>query len=541
MKSIERIVSAYVSLNDEGRLLALKAQRLKVLAMSDDQNPFFAKVRGQCLEDLAVIEAGLSTFCLFDPEGLTCPPPVNFADAEDDGPILNPDIEVFDNCPQGKEGANVSAIHHSESDSDLPERMRDVPPDIYINFFSHALWEQCGSRDISASCRVKVERSSDAWQVDAAGNWTRVPPHTPALSDRGLAVWEKSVNLVVFSSAPTVVNGWVLENSTTSLRAGSGPGLGLDAHLYDDGHAPSRAHRLSSPANIDLKTAATYTVSLFVKHVSADFIQIILPGAAFGESAYANFDIQRGALGSVGSSAKATIVSFSNGWLKCEVTATTSSAASEQGVDIQSIPAIDSLRAAEFDGASRQFLVWNCQVEEKAASTPPIVTAGYFAAREADVVFLADLPRFGTSYTVWAKGRPEMPSTHSNVQTIIELFADEGNRSSLRRNAGTGGAYTAIVGDGGGSTSPHPAQVWSQYRSGTLASAFAPRDQALAFDGVLATASYASLSSTPTSVIVGSGYKGTNFWWNGDVEEIAIWFTQRVPNANLRTISSQYG
>jgi len=59
MQAIRAIVDTYVRLRNEGALLALKNQRRKVLASCDAKDPLFARLRDQCLEEIAEIEAGL--------------------------------------------------------------------------------------------------------------------------------------------------------------------------------------------------------------------------------------------------------------------------------------------------------------------------------------------------------------------------------------------------------------------------------------------------------------------------------------------------
>jgi hypothetical protein len=59
MQAIRAIVDTYVRLRNEDALLASKQQRLRVLAMCDAGNPMFERLRSQCLEEIAEIEAGL--------------------------------------------------------------------------------------------------------------------------------------------------------------------------------------------------------------------------------------------------------------------------------------------------------------------------------------------------------------------------------------------------------------------------------------------------------------------------------------------------
>jgi hypothetical protein len=59
MQAIQAIVDTYVRLRNEAALVALKKQRLKVLATCDPNNPIFAKLRSQCLDEISEIDAGL--------------------------------------------------------------------------------------------------------------------------------------------------------------------------------------------------------------------------------------------------------------------------------------------------------------------------------------------------------------------------------------------------------------------------------------------------------------------------------------------------
>jgi hypothetical protein len=59
MQAIQAIVDTYVRLRNEAALVALKQQRLKVLATCAPNNPLFAKLRSQCLDEISEIDAGL--------------------------------------------------------------------------------------------------------------------------------------------------------------------------------------------------------------------------------------------------------------------------------------------------------------------------------------------------------------------------------------------------------------------------------------------------------------------------------------------------
>ena len=53
MQAIRPIIEIYVKLQNEAALLALKKQRLKVLATCYPNDPIFAKLRRQCREEIS--------------------------------------------------------------------------------------------------------------------------------------------------------------------------------------------------------------------------------------------------------------------------------------------------------------------------------------------------------------------------------------------------------------------------------------------------------------------------------------------------------
>jgi hypothetical protein len=62
MLAIQTIIETYLRFSDERALLALKAHRLKLLAETDERDPFSRSLRSQCAEEISAIEAGLATF-----------------------------------------------------------------------------------------------------------------------------------------------------------------------------------------------------------------------------------------------------------------------------------------------------------------------------------------------------------------------------------------------------------------------------------------------------------------------------------------------
>jgi hypothetical protein len=84
--------------------------------------------------------------------------------------------------------------------------------------------------------------------------------------------------------------------------------------------ASTSSHGVGSPS-LNVTSGTTYTASVYAKYTNAQYMQILFGGAAFGVNAFANFDIQNGTLGTVGSAATAKIEANGNGWYRISVTA----------------------------------------------------------------------------------------------------------------------------------------------------------------------------------------------------------------------------
>lgn len=106
----------------------------------------------------------------------------------------------------------------------------------------------------------------------------------------------------------------------------------------------------------------TYVLSVYIKKNTQRYFQIGLSNSAFGSNAWANFDVQSGILGTVGSAATAAITDAGNGWYRCSVSGlcTTGTAANSYFAFIQ---AADSARIPTYSGDGTSSLyMWGAQL-----------------------------------------------------------------------------------------------------------------------------------------------------------------------------------
>lgn len=178
----------------------------------------------------------------------------------------------------------------------------------------------------------------------------------------------------------------------------------------------------------------------------------------------------------------------------------------------------------------------NVNVELGASATSPIRTTGTSAARLAEVDTLTTPGAFGSACTLYARGTPQTPATYG--MNSYYLSVDDGtanNRVGILRASVTGAATANDVVGGVTQTAPAAQSALSQNSSAKLAFALTAGDAAFSSNGAAVTASApGALPVSPSIVHLGTRFDGaTTSQLNGNLEEFAIWYTQRVSNAQI--------
>ena len=131
----------------------------------------------------------------------------------------------------------------------------------------------------------------------------------------------------------------------------------------------------TNQSNISQAVAVTinnaYTLSVFVKQGTETFFQMLFGLAGFGVNAFANFNVTTGAgaVGTVGSSASASIVDVGNGWYRCTMTATSTASSSSVPCQMNIVESTSALRAPEITLNSGTIFLWGAQLEQRSAVT----------------------------------------------------------------------------------------------------------------------------------------------------------------------------
>ena len=189
------------------------------------------------------------------------------------------------------------------------------------------------------------------------------------------AAWTKSNSFVqtnfLLRSQELNNAAWGLTGATVSADVTAAPDGTTTADRLVETTATS-AHFVSQ-ASITSVAGAPVTLSFYLKKGSLstapDFVQLYLAQAQFSATAYANYNIATGALGTVGAGSTATITSVGNGWYRCTLTATASASSTATGYLLFCNNSGTAALAPSYTGATTSdVFVWGAQAVQGATA-----------------------------------------------------------------------------------------------------------------------------------------------------------------------------
>ena len=178
------------------------------------------------------------------------------------------------------------------------------------------------------------------------------------------------------SASWTKISTSITANSTTS------PSGIVDADTYIGSGATSQKFLFQ---NASITSGTTYTMSVYAKKNTNNFLQLAGENSTFGLNVWANFDLNNGLVGSTGSLTTARIENAGNGWYRCTITGAATATITSGAFVMLLVNSATSIKY-ETNSLSTSVFLWGAQFEVGAYATSFIPTTTASVTRNADTI-----------------------------------------------------------------------------------------------------------------------------------------------------------
>lgn len=421
-------------------------------------------------------------------------------------------------------------------------------------------------RSASLTDILSFSRASTATRVGKNGLIEYLGTDEPAIDYHpvtheclGLRVELSSINRIAWSQDFTKTDSWTPSGITLTANDAVSPDGNTTATKIIEKAGSSAVPRTLLALTTSDATTAPYTFSIFAKANTAGVIQLAAQGAV-SPVAFANFDLRSGKIGKVSSGSstigilQVTMEEYINGWYRCAITITPSSAASPQFTFalVNNDSSSDAIPLYLPD-TPKSVWIWGAQPERKDGATSYIPTAGAEVTRNSDMCTTPSTTQFisaaaGTVMTsvIHPHSLQLLSGAYGSLScaVVLDNTVEGPNIRFSYRPPSKGAAEGAALG-----VAPDTTGVAQNLEIPSMASV-RDNDQSciFAFDGSAMTTKLfdgynwysRSVSAFPPALsrlCIGRSYMGATNYFNGHIRKIIYWPTA-LGNAEMEQILS---
>lgn len=221
-------------------------------------------------------------------------------------------------------------------------------------------------------------RNSTATYVDNNGIIQTTSANIARVQENGLLIEPQRVNLYLRSEDFTSPS-WSKSSITVTGNSIISPDGNTNGTLYlGDGTASIK----NLVQSVSFTSGTVYTISIYAKKGSNNFLQITGAAALFGSTVFANYDLNNGVLGNIGTGTTGSIQNAGNGWYRCIMTATATTTGS--GFSGFYLVSSETSVRGESNSLSTSVYVWGAQFEAGNYATSYIPTTAATVTRLQD-------------------------------------------------------------------------------------------------------------------------------------------------------------